>query len=107
MSPAPQEQPWHPASPSQFVDRRTSLRRGTGTRLSQLVQQNVRAWHGVIVRSERDGERRGPVYDRCPHAHSKPGSARKCGEAAAKRLNRAISKGEDWAWLPENAEGKR
>ena len=30
--------------------------------------------------------------DRCPHNHDKQSAARKCGEAAAKRLNREAKK---------------
>jgi hypothetical protein len=88
--------PWRPYGPAQFTDIRTRLTRDSG-----LIYQAVRAFHGVIVRAPLEGEPRGPVYDRCPHAHNKPSAARKCAEAAANRLNRALAKGEDWAWRKE------
>jgi hypothetical protein len=73
--------PWAALGPAQFVDKRLRL-----TRVNGLVYQNVRAYHGAVIRKGADGK---PEYDRCPHAHNKPSAARKCAEAAAKRLNRA------------------
>jgi hypothetical protein len=76
--------PWAPLGPGQFVDQRTRLTRDSG-----LVHQNVRAYHGVVIRKGANGK---PEYERCPHAHNKPAAARKCAEAAAKRWNRLEAK---------------
>ena len=83
---------WSPLGPRQFTDKRTRL---TG---SGLVHQNVRAYHGVIVRLPRQGERKGQITDVCFHAHNKPSAARQCAVEAANRLNKALTRGEDWAW---------
>lgn len=69
---------WFVQPPNEFMDRRMQMKR-TGT-----VHVNVRAYRGVIVR-RKDGQQE---YDRCPHAHQKPGAARQCAEQTAKRLNR-------------------
>lgn len=86
--------PWLPQSPVSFIDRRSRLTRDSG-----LVQQNVRAWRGVVARQNPDEsmKRSGWLFDHCPHAHIKASAARKCAVAAAKRLNRAIANGETWA----------
>lgn len=88
MTAAELEQVWKPYGAAGFLDRRMLLRRGGG-----IIRQNVRAFHGVIV---RQGEGRRQIFDRCPHAHIKQAAARKCAEAAAKRLNRALARGETW-----------
>lgn len=72
---------WTPTYPARFIDRRMRLTREHG-----LVYQNVRAFHGVIVRKNPDTGK--PDYDKCQHAHNKASAARKCSERAAKRANR-------------------
>lgn len=76
--------PWTATNPSQFRDKRVRLERERG-----LVTQYVRAFHGAIVRRDENGKHE---YDRCPHAHSKMGAARKCAVAEAKRRNRKQAK---------------
>lgn len=76
---------WTALGPRQFTDRRLRLTRNSG-----LVNQNVRAYRGYIVRKGADG----PDYDHCPHAHNKPGAARKCAEKEARRRNREAAKDE-------------
>jgi hypothetical protein len=76
---------WFPQPPTQFTDRRMRLTREHG-----IVYQNVRAFHGALVR--RSPETGKPEYDRCGHAHNKMSAARKCAEQEAKRRNRAASR---------------
>lgn len=76
--------PWHPLAPQQFVDKRSRWTK------QGIVEQRVRAYRGLVVSK---GEK-GPVYDRCPHAHNKPSAARKCAERAAARLNKGAQHGE-------------
>lgn len=75
---------WWPVGARQFTDRRVALRRDAG-----LVRYGVRAYRGVIVRRQANGK---PEYDNCPHAHNKPGVARKCAEKEARRRNREAKK---------------
>lgn len=82
------ERVWQPLGPQRFIDQRIRL-----TRESGAVRQNVRAHRGVIVRKGP----KGPIYDSCPHAHNKAHAARACAEKAARRVNQAIAKGEQWA----------
>lgn len=54
-----------------------------GSTSGRMVKQGyafIRAFQ-AIVRWDR-------ITERCPHSHRSPSAARKCGEAAAKRMNR-------------------
>lgn len=79
--------PWFPQAPAQFQDKRSMLRQG------RHVQYRVVAYAGIIARKGDTGQ----MFDRCPHAHAKPGAARKCAQAAARRVNKALARGEEWA----------
>ncbi len=72
---------WVAQGPHQFVDRRLQMRRD-----GPMRTLHVRAFRGVVVRRGEDGK---PERETCPHAHAKASAARKCAEAAARRLNRA------------------
>jgi hypothetical protein len=77
---------WFPLAPRRFTDKRARL-----TRESGIVYQNVRAFHGALVR--RNPETGKPEYDQCGHAHNKMGAAKACAVREAKRRNRAAKKG--------------
>lgn len=71
---------WKPQPPQHFVDKRFQMRRDGPARTL-----HVRAFRAVVLRRGADGK---PERETCPHAHAKASAARKCAEAAARRLNR-------------------
>lgn len=71
---------WVAIGSAGFTDKRTQLRKDGPARTL-----HVRAFRGMI-RRRKDGKEQTVG---CPHAHTKPGSARKCAADAAKRLNKA------------------
>lgn len=83
---AEEPRPWSATSPAQFTDRRYIMGRtlSDGTERADTYR-HVRAFRAVIWRRGDDGK---PEYDRCPHAHPKPGHATKCAEKEARRRNK-------------------
>lgn len=75
--------PWQAVHAAQATDKRVMFTRDRGT-----IHYNVRVWRAVVAR--RVG--RFQQYERCPHGHRKPGAAKKCAEAAARRWNRLAHK---------------
>lgn len=67
---------WRPMSPGSHVVNRLVFRNWT----RKMV------WHGRVSRF--DVETGKWEHQNCPHGHDKQSAARKCGEAAAKRLNK-------------------